>query len=373
MNSDRKIVYIFSSVLLLILSLLLFYSYNYLNIIIAIILAIGTLIVNKFIKKRLGLSIYKKEVLLIVAISSVTFLMGYYLLGIEFGFKKTANPISVYSVFNYLLPITITIFSFEYIRYALISYKSKLVNVLVYISSVVLEILLVSSLTQISKFNQFMDIVALTFIPAIVSNVLYDYLGNRYGVVPNIVYRSITTLYLYIIPFVPDVPESLFALMKLFVPLLILFIVKLLYEKKEKVALKRNDAWSSVIYGVVFVFVLAVTMVFSNQFAYGAVVIATESMTGELNKGDIVFYKQYDGEEIKEQEIILFTENDVLVVHRVVEVENIDGETRYYTKGDYNLDRDSGYRLEKDVVGKTTIKCPYVGHVTLWLNEMFNK
>ena len=79
--------------------------------------------------------------------------------------------------------------------------------------------------------------------------------------------------------------------MKLFVPLLILFIVKLLYEKKEKVALKRNDAWSSVIYGVVFVFVLAVTMVFSNQFAYGAVVIATESMTGELNKGDIVFYK----------------------------------------------------------------------------------
>ena len=373
MNIDRKIVYTFSSGLLLFLSLLLFYPYNYLYLIIAIILFAGAVIVFKFIKKRKNTSINKKEVLLILTISAVTYLMAYYLLGIEYGFSNTLKPLDVLSVFTCIIPIAITIVLFEYIRFALISYESKLVDSLVYVSSVILEVLLVSTLVKIATFNDFIDLIALTFVPSIVLNLLYDYVSKQYGIIPNIVYRLITTLYLYIIPFVPNVPESIFAIIKIFVPLLILFIVKILYEKKEKIALKKKDTWAYILYGVVFVFVLSLTAIFSCQFTYGAVVIATESMTGELNKGDIVFYKEYSGEEIKEDEIILFKENDALIVHRVVEIVDINGEIRYYTKGDFNEDRDPGYREEKDIVGKTNIKCPYVGYVTLWLLELFEK
>lgn len=373
MKIDRKIVYIFSSILLVILSLLLFYPFKYLNIIVALVLLIGAIIVYLFIKKRKNISINRNDVILIVSISGITYLMGYYLLGLKFGFLKTLYPINISNVFTYLMPITLIIITFEYIRYALISYENKVVNVLVFITSVILEVLIVSSLTRISTFNQLMDVVALTFVPSIVTTFLYDYLVRNYGSLPNIVYRLITTIYLYLIPIVPNVPGSIFALIKLFFPLVILFIVKMLYEKKEKIALKKNDAWSYVIYGTLFTFLLSTTLVFSGQLTYSAVVIATESMTGTLNKGDIVFYKQYQGEEITEKEIIIFEENGVLVVHTVVEKVDIDGEIRYYTKGDFNLDRDPGYRTSEDIVGKTTIKVPYIGYITLWLNEMFNE
>ena len=310
---------------------------------------------------------------MIVILSSATYLTAYYLFGLRFGFYKTDYPFNVDNVLNYLIPITINIICFEYIRYALLSYESKIINTLVFITAIILEILMVSSLTNISSFNKFMDVVALTFIPAIVSNVLYTYVCKNYGHLPNIIFRLMITLNLYIIPVVPAIPESLFVLIKLFVPLLVLFIVKLLYEKKEKVALKKKDTWAYILYGIAFAFVLSMTMVFSCQFTYGAIVIATESMTGELNVGDVVLYKEYSGEKIEEQEIIIFKENNVLVVHRVVEIVNIDGETRYYTKGDFNLDRDAGYRVDGNIVGKTIMKCPYVGYVTLWLNEMFNE
>lgn len=373
MNSDSKILYIFSYALLVILSLLLFYSYSYLNIILAIILLIGGFVVFKLIKKRKGISINTKGILLIVSISAVTYLMGYYLLGIRFEFYKTSYPFNVNTIFVYLIPIAISIFAFEYIRYGLLSYENKMVNIITFLSGVILEILLVSSLTRITNFNQFMDMIALTIMPAVVSNILFTYLTKNYGAVPSIVYRSITTLYLYIIPFEPNVPESLFALMKLFVPLVVLFIVKIVYEKKEKVALKKKNTWAYILYAAVFAITLSSALIFSCQFKYGAVVIATDSMTGELNKGDIIFYEQYSGEEIKEEEIILFKEKESLIVHRVVEIKDINGEMRYYTKGDFNEDRDSGYRLKENIVGKTTIKCPYVGYITLWLREMFKK
>ena len=373
MSSDKKTLYAFSLSLLLVLSLLLFYPFSYLKIVLAIILGIGAFIIFKFLKKRKSISINTSTVVMITTVSAITFIMGYYLLGINSGFYQSSYKLSFINVLIYVIPIAGSIFAFEYIRTALLSYDSKLVDVLTFISGVLVEILIVSALTTISGFNQFMDMIALTFVPAIVSNVLYNYLSKTYGFVPNMTYRLITSLYLYIIPVVPNVPESIYALMKLAVPLLLMFMIKALFEKEKKMALEKKNTWATVLYGLVFASVLSTTLIFSNQFTYGAVVIATESMTGELNKGDIVFYKQYEGEPISEEQIILFKQGEGVFVHRVVEIMDINGELRYYTKGDFNEDRDGGYRVNDDIVGITTLKLPYVGYVTLWLREIVEK
>lgn len=373
MSSDKKTLYAFSLSLLLVLSLLLFYSFSYLKIVLAIILGIGAFIIFKFLKKRKSISINTSTVVMITTVSAITFIMGYYLLGINSDFYQSSYQLSLINVLTIVLPIGLSIFAFEYIRSALLSYDSKLVDALTFVSGVIVEILITSSLSVITGFNQFMDMIALTIVPAVVANVLYNYLAKSYGFIPNMTYRLITSLYLYIIPFVPDVPESIYSLMKIVIPLVLMFMVKILFEKEKKKALEKKNTWSYILYGIVFASVLSTTLIFSNQFTYGAVVIATESMTGELNKGDIVFYKQYEGETISEEQIILFTQNEGVYVHRVVEIVDINGELRYYTKGDFNEDRDSGYRVEDDIVGITTFKLPYVGYVTLWLREVVEK
>ena len=117
------------------------------------------------------------------------------------------------------------------------------------------------------------------------------------------------------------------------------------------------------------VIVVAMAMLVSCQFRFGAIVIATGSMTGEINKGDMIIYERYDGQTIKEGQVIVFLDDKTKIVHRVVDIQVIGGETRYYTKGDANDGLDYGYRTEEDIFGLTDVKVAYVGYPTLWLRD----
>jgi signal peptidase len=121
---------------------------------------------------------------------------------------------------------------------------------------------------------------------------------------------------------------------------------------------------------VSFVIIICVAMVVSCQFRFGAIVIATDSMTGEINKGDVIIYEQYKNQKIEEGQVIVFYQNNCRVIHRVVRIENVDNETRYYTKGDANTIIDIGYRTRSDIIGLTDIKIAYIGYPTLWLHEL---
>ena len=183
--------------------------------------------------------------------------------------------------------------------------------------------------------------------------------------------RLVTSIYLYIIPIVPAVPESLEALYRLFFPVLLLIFIKTLYEKQHKKALEKKSIFSNVIFGSSFVVVIVFTLILSGMFSVKALVIATESMTGEINKGDILLYEEYKGEGLSVGEVIVFSAGESIVVHRIVDIKEVDGELRYYTKGDANLDTDDGYRTKTDIVGLSEFKLPYFGYLTLWLHEIF--
>jgi len=113
-------------------------------------------------------------------------------------------------------------------------------------------------------------------------------------------------------------------------------------------------------------------MLVSCQFRFFAIVIGSESMTGEINKGDVVVCEKYDGDELFENQIIVFENNGVRVVHRIVEIEHVDGELRIYTKGDANDNEDNGYRTPEDVFGVVHLKISYIGYPTLWVREIFS-
>ena len=120
------------------------------------------------------------------------------------------------------------------------------------------------------------------------------------------------------------------------------------------------------------VFMVSFILLISGQSRYGLIVIATESMTGEINKGDAVIYADYDDQTIEVGQVIIYQKNKSLTVHRVVDIEIIDGATRYYTKGDANNDMDAGYVTDADIVGITDFKIPYIGMPTLWLGDIFS-
>ena len=128
-----------------------------------------------------------------------------------------------------------------------------------------------------------------------------------------------------------------------------------------------------VITTLAIVIMLGVVMLTSNQFRYGSYVVATESMTGEIDKGDIVLYQRYDTQNIIEGQVIVFEKGNSAIIHRVVDIQIINGQTRYFTKGDANEDIDLGFITDGDIVGLVNYKIPYFGYPTLWMRSLFKR
>jgi signal peptidase len=144
-----------------------------------------------------------------------------------------------------------------------------------------------------------------------------------------------------------------------------------MYERKRRYALAKKSKLEVPITILAVAAMLITVMVVSNHFYVGSYVIATESMTGELNKGDVAIYERYEDQTVIEGQVIAFEKDDIVVIRRDVEIQIINGQNRYFTKGDANENRDSDFIYDSDIIGLVTFKIPYLGYPTLWLRSLF--
>lgn len=370
MFNDRKKLYILTSLLLAALLIALFLPGNYSGRIAAAVLLLPLVAcISFYIKKRNILSMNKKEVTMLMAAIGLVYVAIYYLSGLKFGFYRNIDFLN----FNHIIPLFVIIAATEVIRWVVRAQEDKKADVICYVACVVADALCYGNIYYITSFNRFIDFLALTIFPAVIANLVYSYMSKRYGIYPNLIYRCITTLYAYLIPILPSVPDSLFAFANLFVPIAIYLFVDALYEKKRRYALAKKRRLAPVITAIAVMILAGFVMLISNQFKYGALVIATESMTGEINKGDAVIFEAYDSQTIEKGQVIVFEKNDSMIVHRVVDIERINGQNRYITKGDANEDNDAGYVTKGQIRGLVNFKVPLLGYPTLWLRSLFDR
>ena len=376
MSIDRKRLYIISSIILAVLLIALFAPMGSGRIIAAILLLPSAAIVFFGVKKRLALSINSKQVWLIVGVIGLLYSMFYYVSGIYFGFIKTGYGINKSDILlEYIMPIAIIIVCTELIRYRLCAQQDKYATAFAYFISLCADILICATIPAITNIATFMDVVGLTLFPGILSNLLFNYLSVRYGFVPNMLYKAFTVWIFYLIPYGSAISYSLVAFINMMLPIAIYFFIDSLYEKKRRYALGNTSLFwrvaSKILTIIVLIIMIGTVMLVSNQFYYGAYVIATDSMTGEINKGDVAIYESYEDQLIVEGQVIVFAKGKSMIVHRVVDIKIINGITQYYTKGDANENLDAGYITDGDIVGLVNLKIPYLGYPTLFIRSLF--
>ena len=275
------------------------------------------------------------------------------------------------------MPIAAVITFTEVIRYVFLAQNDKLAIALCYLSCVAADMLICSNIPSVTSMSKFMDLVAGALFPAIISNLLYNYLSKRYGFYPNLVFRAITILHAYTLPIKSGISDSLLNFFNILLPIGIYLFIDSLFERKRRYALGNTSKFwrvlSTILTIVVLIIMIGTVMLISNQFYYGAYVIATESMTGELNRGDVAIYESYEEQLIIEGQVIVFEQNGSAIVHRVVDIEIINGITRYHTKGDANEDWDADYILDSDIIGLVNYKLPFLGYPTLWVRSLFDR
>lgn len=107
------------------------------------------------------------------------------------------------------------------------------------------------------------------------------------------------------------------------------------------------------------------------------VVVLSGSMEPAMQRGDILFLRDVQSPSVKivPGDIVVFKirERDVPIVHRVIEV---TPDEKILTRGDNNLFDDRSlyapgqYWLQReDLVGKAAGSIPYVGMVTIYMND----
>jgi len=109
------------------------------------------------------------------------------------------------------------------------------------------------------------------------------------------------------------------------------------------------------------------------------VVVLSGSMEPAFHRGDLLFLTNYGEEPIRAGEIVVFKVEgrDIPIVHRVIKVhEKEDGSVKFLTKGDNNNVDDRGlyahgqaWLQRKDVVGRARGFVPFVGIVTIIMND----
>lgn len=377
MTIDRKKIYIISSSILAVLLVALFAPMGSGRILAAILLLPAAGITYVMIKKRLALSINKNQVTMIVTLIALLYFVFYYVSGVRFGFTKTGYGPKPDILFRFIIPIAVIIPCNEIIRHVLCVQKDRGATVFAYLISLCSEILICATIPDITNMATFMDVVGLTLFPGIVANLFFNYMTVRYGFAPNIIYKAFTVWIFYLIPYGSGIANSLLGFINLLLPIVAYLFIDSLYEKKRRYALGNTSpivrVASGILTAAVLIIMTGTVMLVSNQFKYGALVIATDSMTGELNKADVAIFESYDEQPVIEGQVIVFEKNNTMIVHRVADIQIINGVTRYYTKGDANEGLDAGYILDSDIVGLVNYKVPYLGYPTLWIRSLFKR
>lgn len=109
------------------------------------------------------------------------------------------------------------------------------------------------------------------------------------------------------------------------------------------------------------------------------VVVLSGSMEPAFYRGDLLLLTNYENEPIRAGEIVVFKieGRDIPIVHRAIKVhETEDGTVKFLTKGDNNSVDDRGlynpgqlWVRRKEVVGRARGFLPYVGIVTILMND----
>ncbi len=127
--------------------------------------------------------------------------------------------------------------------------------------------------------------------------------------------------------------------------------------------IKASFSRSTVIQAFIFLLVASPLILFQAPGLIGAestYVVESGSMEPTIDTGSAIWV--YGIDEVREGDIITFrTGVETRTTHRVVDIEESGGETRYVTKGDANDDADTETVARENVEGRVRFSIPYLG------------
>jgi signal peptidase len=227
-------------------------------------------------------------------------------------------------------------------------------------------------LASLSDIKAATEFIGISFFPGLAQNILTTYLAYLGGPVPAMIYRGGILAFENLSPILPGGDWIMAALFDTIAPLLALVVVQQIYKeaaKEIKITRQREEYLSWI--GTCLASVLIMWFCL-GVFSYSPRVVLSGSMMPSIKIGDVVIVHKVSGTAAEIGDIVMFPLGSMKVTHRIVAVEEKEGERFFATKGDANSDPDSDLLPEKNVQGEVVMVIPKIGCVSLLMRGAYS-
>ena len=379
---NKKSVLLYSIlVVYLLIKFFLFETSNYVvfqnlvNPIFWLLFATLTYIVLKDYEVRTKYKYDKVQNIIIILIS---FIIVYFGLGLVVGYQYSPYSHTLMNIFkNLIMFIPIILFQ-EYVRYKLLvtDKKSKFLYIIVslFYTAIILNVhsFIDNTASNVSLFQYVCE----SLLPSLTTSFLCTYLALNVKWDVSFYYRALMVALPILVPILPAFNWLMAAIIEIVLPFIIYLSINNLDIIKSRLSRRVRDK-SGALSNIVFVvFVSVFVMFIVGVFKYMPVAIMSNSMVPKFRRGDAVVVLKCDNKclnELKVYDIIYFRVDSDFIVHRIVDINTVNGEIVYTTKGDNNNSVDHWDLKKSDIKGKVMFSIPFVGYPSVMLSEFLFK
>ena len=214
-----------------------------------------------------------------------------------------------------------------------------------------------------------------TVLPTLAESMLATFLALLGGPLAAIVYRGILQVFWWFSPILPNLPWAFKGLIGVIVPIVGLVAANTFRSSRpQPVRAKREREGSLAGWVITTIVAVAIIWFAVGLFPLQPTTIISGSMRPVLEVGDVVIIAKVPGTSVKPGDIIQFREvGGVTTVHRVMEIEEVEGKKLLITRGDANREPDAEPVLPANVVGKVVLNIPKVGWASIAVKEFFSR
>ena len=323
--------------------------------------------------KRVKENPKRKNIQSLVIYEIIMFLIIYYGSGLIFGFNNNIYSLAPQKIlFNIACPVII-ITSGELLRHILVQSNKDKIEVILIITILlaVLELMGTINYYSLNTIEGKFKIIACGLLPLLAKHSLLTYITYHAGIKTSLTYRLILSIYVYLVPILPDYDDYIMCLVEMILPFVVFMTTSTIVNKHEYVENDFKKKKFTVVDGVLLAsFVILISLV-GGVFNVKMIAIASDSMNPVIGRGDAVIIEKNDGNKLyNKDEIISFDYNGRNTIHRITEIEEKNGTYYYHTKGDSNNSEDTVLVPINNVYGKVLMKLPLIGYPAVLVNEL---
>ena len=290
MKNDKRLI-ILEIIFVIIMIVAMFFNKIVTRQILAIILLIYA-ILNKVLVKNDKISYANSRnftiMLTIIGLVYVGFL---YFLGLFTGFYHSTVQLTFWSIINYIIPFIIIIISSEIIRKNILLREYKISKYIIVIAMIMLDIVINTNIYNLSTVNDYFTLISFIVISSIANNIFFNYSVKKFrNATAIIIYKIITTLYMYFIPITPDIYIFLESVFKLILPYIMYVIVESFFGKKDEMISTKHQRRDTIILIISIIIVVLIILlvligyaIFPNKEELSNNISAENTQTNIIN------------------------------------------------------------------------------------------